>query len=479
MAPTYRTFARILQAMLLAGVAVAAGGGALASDESEGFAACIGGTAASYPCENTDLASRIDPASLGGSAVNDLWGWRDPSTGVEYALVGLDEGTAFVDLSDPEHPVWMGLLPSRRGSSLWRDIRTFGEHAYIVSEASSHGLQIFDLTTLRTAAPGTTFATTASYTGFGRAHNISINEATGYAYVQGSNKCSGGPHVLDLSNPVAPVFVGCVSQDGYSHDGMCVVYSGPDTTYSGREICFQSNEDSLTIFDVTVKSTPVQLSRNTYSGSSYAHQGWVSTSHAWFLLGDELDEWNRGHGTRTWIWDVSDLDNPVLQGFHEQATASTDHNEMVKGEHVFQANYSSGLRVLRIGDLAALELARVASFDTWPADDAVGFDGAWGVYPFLPSGHVLVSDRSRGLFVLRPRLFAVPRCADGIDNDGDGLRDFDGAGGSPDPQCARASDNSEIPTRTIRCGLGPEIVGVLAALGALRRVRRGSAAVVA
>jgi choice-of-anchor B domain-containing protein len=452
------------------------GDGGIPGDESESFTACVGGLAGTYPCLNTDLASRVTPASMGGSGANDIWGWRDPVTGTEYAIVGLREGTAFVDLSDPHHPVVAGMLPSNTTDSVWRDARTWQDHAYLVSEAPGHGLQVFDLTTLRTAPPGTTFAATSTYLGFGDAHNISIDLDTGYAYVQGSNTCSGGPHMLDLVNPAAPVFVGCVSQDGYSHDGQCVVYHGPDSAYAGREICFQSNEDTLTIFDVTVKATPVLVSRSTYVGSGYSHQGWPTDDHRWFLLGDELDELDFGHGTRTWIWDVSDLDSPVLQGFDEQGT-SIDHNLFVQGEHVFQAHYTSGMRVLRMGDLAQLELGQVASFDTWPADDGLTFNGAWGVYPFLPSGHVLVSDQARGLFVLTPDLAAVRRCDDDLDNDGDGLRDWDGDGGAPDPHCANPSDHTEkFVAPPVACGLGPEIAGALLLLAGLRRRGRAGSA---
>ena len=488
---------------------VDASGGGIPGDEIESFTACVGGLAGAYPCLNTDLASRVTPAAMGGSAANDIWGWRDPVTGTEYAIVGLKEGTAFVDLSDPYHPVVTGTLPSSTGNDVRRDVRTWGDHAYVVSQASGHGLQIFDLTTLRTAPAGSTFAATATYLGFGIAHNISVNLDTGYAYVQGSDTCSGGPHVLDLTDPVAPAFAGCVSEDGYSHDGQCVTYHGPDADYLGREICFQSNIDALTIFDVTVKASPVLVSRNTYAGSSYAHQGWPTDNHRWFLLGDEFDERDFGHGTRTWIWDLSDLDAPVLQGFDEQGE-SIDHNLFVQGEHVFQANYTSGMRVLRMGDLSQLELGRVASFDTWPSNDALTFKGAWGVYPFLPSGNVIVSDRSRGLFVLTPNLSAVGRCDDGLDNDGDGLIDsadpacrdaawpressqcqdgldndgdgfidFDGGVSIfgddvalADSQCSSFWDNREAASTGFSCGLGPELALILPLMGWARRRQR-------
>ncbi|MEN8184687.1 MAG: hypothetical protein ABFS46_19375, partial [Myxococcota bacterium] len=114
------------------------------------------------------------------------------------------------------------------------------------------------------------------------------------------------------------------------------------------------------------------------------------------------------------------------------------HNHYVQGDHLFQANYRGGVRVLRLGHLAAAELAEIAFFDTWPDDDAAAFSGVWSVYPYFSSGTLAASDITAGLFLLHPHLEDVPECADGIDNDWDGLVDA-----SADPGCADASDLSE------------------------------------
>jgi choice-of-anchor B domain-containing protein len=117
-------------------------------------------------------------------------------------------------------------------------------------------------------------------------------------------------------------------------------------------------------------------------------------------MGDELDELNFGVPTRTHIFDVTDLDAPAYVSSYEGSTASIDHNLYVLGNRVFEANYTSGLRVLQFGDLAIGEISEVAFFDTYPGTDGASFNGAWSVYPYLPSGNILVSDTSNGLYVL-------------------------------------------------------------------------------
>ena len=247
-----------------------------------------------------------------------------------------------------------------------------------------------------------------------------------------------------------PSPAGCFGDDFYTHDAQCVVYRGPDRDHQGREICFNANTDTLTIVDVSDKAAPVMLSRTRYEGSSYARQGWLTEDHAHFLLGDELDELRRGQRTRTFVWDVGDLDAPALNGFHESESAATDHNLYVRGNHVFQANYRSGVRILRLGDLAVSELAEVAFSDTDPDSDAPSSLGIWGTYPWLESGVLIASDRRRGLFVLRPDLEAVPECWDGIDNDGDGRRDH-----PDDTTCLRPESPYEDRRVDVRIAVAP------------------------
>lgn len=369
---------------------------------------CTAGFAGPYPCKDVDLLAYLPLNALAVGTAADIWGWIDPQTGVEYSILGHSSATSFVDLSDPTLPVVLGELPAPVPNVLWRDIKVYRDHAYIIGDGDfvlPHGLQIFDLTQLRGAGPApAVFSQTARYTNFGHAHNLAINEETGFAYVVGSNTCAGGLHMIDLANPTSPAFAGCFSEDGYVHDTQCVVYRGPDLEYQSREICFASNEDTLTIVDVTDKSAPVMLSRTTYQGVGYTHQGWLTGDHAYFILGDELDEMNDLHNTYSYLWNVSDLDAPVHFSTYIGPTTSIDHNLFIRGDFVYESNYTSGLRILDASDVASGNLSEVAFFDTHPSDDAPVFAGTWSNYPFFQSGIVILSNIEDGLFVVQPHL---------------------------------------------------------------------------
>jgi choice-of-anchor B domain-containing protein len=366
---------------------------------------CTDGFAGPYPCRDVDLLSYLSHAEMGGGSGNDIWGWTDPETGREYALVGESTGTAFVDISTPSQPLYLGALPTHTAPSAWRGIKVFANHAFVVSEAVDHGMQVFDLTQLRTVtAPPVTFSETAHYAGFGSTHTIALNTRTGFAYAVGTRTCEGGLHVVDVRTPGAPRAAGCFSLDGYTHETQCVVYAGPDTIYREREICLNSNEDTLTIVDATDKLEQVQLSRTGYGGSAYTHQGWLTEDQRFFLVNDEGDEQAFKHRTRTWIWDVWDLDAPVLLTYYDGPTPSIDHNLYVRGNLVYESNYRSGLRVLDASEVAQGAMRELGFFDIFPSDDNPNFNGAWTSYPFFSSGAVVVNGIEQGLFVVRPRM---------------------------------------------------------------------------
>jgi len=365
---------------------------------------CTDGMAGSYPCNAIDLLAFLPHADIGGGSGNDIWGWTDPLTGREYALVGRSSGTAFVDISTPSRPVYLGDLPTKTDDSTWRGIKVFSDHAFIVSEAIDHGMQVFDLKRLRDVpAPPVTFTETAHYGGFGSTHTLAMNSRTGFAYAAGTRTCEGGLHAVDVRTPASPRAAGCFGLDGYTHETQCVVYNGPDTIYRNREICFNSNEDTLTIVDVTDKLEQVQLSRTGYGGSAYTHQGWLTEDQRFFLVNDEGDETAFKHPTRTWIWDVSDLDAPLIASTYDGPTASIDHNLYIRGNLVYESNYRSGLRVLDASEIAQGALREVGFFDLFPWDDAPGYNGAWSAYPFFASGSVVINGIEQGLFVVRPR----------------------------------------------------------------------------
>ncbi len=379
---------------------------------AQSITTCVGGMAGSYPCANVDLMAFLPLAQIGGGNGNDIWGWTDPLDGREYAIMGLTNGTAFVDITDPVNPEYLGHLATPPGvnTSSWRDIKVYDNHAFIGSEALGSGLQVMDLTQLRdVVSPPVSFAQT-HHDGsiFSTSHNIVINEDTAYAYAVGTNtgSCSRGLTFVDIATPTSPQPAGCFSADGYTHDAQCVIYAGPDAQHVGKEICFAYNEDTLTIVDVTDKAAPVLLSRTGYPDRGYTHQGWLTEDHAYLLMDDETDERNIAAvtNTRTLLWDVQDLDNPIYFADYIGPATSIDHNQYVVGDYAYQANYRSGLRILDISDIANGNLVEVGFFDIYPESDSANFNGAWSVYPFFPSGNVVVSGIEQGLYILRPNL---------------------------------------------------------------------------
>lgn len=365
---------------------------------------CVNGLAAGlYPCDNIDLYATMGVNQVGGGDMNDIWGWTDPLDGKEYVLLGRTNGTAFIDISNPTSPVYLGNLNTNTVSSLWRDIKVYGNHAFIVSEAGGHGMQVFDLTKLRNVNnPPVNFSADAVYTGFGNAHNIVINEATARAYGVGTNTASGGLHIVDISNPLNPTILGTFSQDGYTHDAQVVTYIGPDAQYQGKEVAFACNENTITIVDVDDPTDATLISTEGYSGSAYTHQGWLTEDHKYFVVGDELDEQQSGVNTRTYFFNVEDLNNPFLAGTYTATTSAIDHNLYIKDGIAYQSNYRAGLRLLDVSNAPNAE--EVGFFDLYPSSDAASFNGTWSNYPYFASGVVAVSHIEEGLFLLMPDL---------------------------------------------------------------------------
>ena len=363
---------------------------------------CTSGTAGEYPCNGYDLQSIISLDEMDAQQGNDSWGWTDPQDGKEYALIGLDNGTAFIDVSDPFNAVYLGKLPTHTQNSTWRDIKTYNNHAFIVSEASNHGMQVFDLTRLRDVSnPPEIFDEDAHYSGFGSAHNVIINEDSGYAYGVGTSTFNGGPHFVDISDPTNPTPAGGYSDDSYSHDAQVVTYSGPDTEHLGKEILIGSNENEIAIVDITNKNNPIGLSTISYSNVEYTHQGWFTEDQRYFIVGDEIDEINVGFNTRTIIFDFEDLDNPSFHFEYEGPTEAIDHNGYVKGDKYYLSNYRAGMRVLDISQIGNESITEIGFFDTYPDSDSANFDGAWNVYPFFASNNIVISDINRGFFLVR------------------------------------------------------------------------------
>ena len=372
-------------------------------------AICENGFAGAYPCNDYDLMAHVPITTFGALEGNDSWGWTDATTGNEYVLLATDANVAFIDITEPTNPIYLGNVPTETVSSSWRDVKVYKNHAFIVSEANNHGMQVFDLTRLRNVAnPPETFTTDAVYTGVGSCHNIVINEEEGFAYLVGCNTFSGGPNFIDINDPKNPVSAGGYAADGYSHDAQVITYSGPDTDYTGKQIYIGSNgstsgTNKVVIIDVSDKANPQFIANISYSNSGYTHQGWFTENQQHFILGDELDEQFFGNNTKTMVFDFSDLDNPVLSSTYFGPTLAIDHNGYVKGNTYYLANYRAGLRVLDITNIAASSnaMTEVGYFDTFPSSDSANFNGVWNVYPYFESENIVISDIEGGLFIVR------------------------------------------------------------------------------
>ena len=373
---------------------------------SSGLTPCEDGFAGVYPCSGYDLQAIVSLETFRANSGNDSWGWTDPQTGKEYAIMGLDDGTAFIDISVPDQPVYLGKLATATVPSSWRDVKVFQNHAFIVSEAANHGMQVFDLTRLRNVPSKQNFTADARFTGFGNAHNIAINEASGFAYVIGSSLYEGGPAFIDVNDPLNPTLEGGFSDESYSHDAHIVTYNGPDQDHHGKEILFGSNSDGgdnnqVVIVDVTDKSAPTLISNMSYSNGGYTHQGWLAQDHQYYYLGDELDEINYGGRTKTLVFDLEDLDNPILHHTYLGATNAIDHNGYTKNNSFFIANYTAGFREINTINIASGAMEEEGFFDTYPSNNNANFNGVWSIYPYFESGVIVISDINTGLYLVK------------------------------------------------------------------------------
>ncbi|MEX2627800.1 MAG: choice-of-anchor B family protein [Ilumatobacteraceae bacterium] len=392
---------------------------------------CVDGQAGPFPCDGIDLLSFVPQEEFNGAGVSDLWGWSDPEGG-EYVIVGKTNGVAFFDITEPTAPVYLGELPNPGlVEEIWHDIKVYANHAFIVSESSPHGMTVFDLTRLRDVDTPQQWDSDATYPLNVSAHNLEINTDTGFAYIVGGSaalvvpdQCLSGLHMVDINDPTNPTFAGCYFEEGgpgtaartagepvtdvspaaYVHDAQCVVYDGPDTRYTGREICFNSAEDKVVIVDVTDKLNPVTLGMTAYDNVGYTHQGWLTEDHGYLLVNDELDETTYDQPSRTVVLDVTDLENPKPHFDHFHDTRAITHNNYVVDGRVYQSNYTSGLRVLDTASVADPDQPRLeplAFFDTFPMHEEPTFEGTWSNYPFFESGTIAVSGIDEGLFLLR------------------------------------------------------------------------------
>lgn len=356
--------------------------------------------------ELIDAVAFIPVSDMLANKVNDLASWYDAEQDKSYVLVGCDNGTAFYRLLPGGKPMFMGKLPTQSVSSLWRDIKVVNDHAYIVSEAPAHGMQVLDLTAFREWHPldgawvweaDTVVASPAS------AHNLVACESTNRIIQVGSTVSGGGAVLFDVGEPGAPALVGTAGEWGAFHDGHALVYEGPDADHVGKELLFACGSGKMWILDITDPSDVTLLSSKSYPQAHFSHQVWVSEGHDHAFLGDELDELSEGLPTRTVVFDLHDLDNPSVAEVYEASTYASDHNQYTYGEWLFQSNYRAGLRMLSDAWPESPVLTERGYFDPLDSLDGPGFEGSWSNVVLAEEGLVAMTSINQGLWVVRPR----------------------------------------------------------------------------
>ncbi len=329
---------------------------------------------------NMTELGHLDLVSIHNSDASDIWGYVDQS-GNEYAIVGLNDGTSVVDISDPTNPVEVFYEPGM--NSIWRDIKTWGDYAYVTTEAAN-GLLIIDLSTL----PSNTNLTTSYYYGpsgdeWESAHNLYIDE-NGFCYIFGANRGEGGTIILDVdTDPMNPIEVG-IEDTYYVHDG---VVRG-DTLYQAH-----INDGFFTLYDISNKSNPIYLGQQTTPGV-FAHNLWFSDDGDYVYTTDEITNGFIGE------YDISDPGN-IVELDRIQSSPGMNvipHNAHFIDDYIVTSYYRDGLVVHDVSNKG--NMVEVANFDTSPQYDGDGFNGCWGAYPWLPSGNIITSDIEEGLHIL-------------------------------------------------------------------------------
>jgi choice-of-anchor B domain-containing protein len=345
---------------------------------------------------NMQLLYQYDDNTLpvrSGLVYNDCWGYVD-GIGREYAIMGSLEKVFFFNVTDPNNvSLITSIKPRYNSSSIWRDFKTYGNYAYASADEGQEGLLIFNLSNL----PNSVTMTRDSIT-FQRAHNIYIDEKNGKLYVAGSNTRNNGLIVYDLTanpgNPTvcASVNLHTVSPNGYVHD----VHVVDNIAYCNHIY----NNQGLRVYDFTNCTNPVQLgSLSGYPTAGLNHSGWLSPDKTHYVMADET------HGSPLKYVNVADLSNMQITDYFNSSLiggnpspGSIVHNPFILGNKIICAYYHDGVQVFDRSN--PNDVVKIAWYDTYTNTTYSGYYGAWGVYPYLPSGRVIASDILNGLHVL-------------------------------------------------------------------------------
>lgn len=334
---------------------------------------------ASHAQVNMNLLGNLDYASNRGDC-SDIWGYVDGS-GNEYAIVGNETGTSIVDVTNPSNPVEVFYTPG--ANTIWRDMKVWNQTAYITNEGGN-GLKIIDLSNL----PGPiTSADVSQYTGstypFTTAHNIFMDE-NGHAYICGSNNGNGGAIILDVSvDPLNPIELGRYN-DFYMHD----IFVRGDTLWGGA-----INDGFFVVVDVSDPTNCTTMATH-FTPTTFSHNVWLSDDGNTLFTTDEVSN------AYVAAYDVSNI-NSISELDRVQSSPGQNvipHNTFVFGDYIITSYYRDGVTIHDASDPS--NLIQVGNYDTSPQFSGDGFNGCWGVYPYLPSGNIIASDIENGLFIL-------------------------------------------------------------------------------
>ena len=394
----------------------------LASEQSHAAAPCVGNQSGGFPCDSVSLQSHVSLQTLRPSSTrgNDVWGYTDLNTQREYAIMGLENGVAVLDITDPQAPEEVGIATG--SSTTWRDIGVYQRYdsaakrwrayAYVTADRANDFLMVLDLSSLPNGIQHVNYSSD-----FRSAHtNYLVNAdymygiaATGEApqlAISGAGVDAGNFRLYSLADPRSPSLV-TVSNRGYAHDlGSYAISDARKNTQcvnagarSHCQVLTDFNENTVDVWDVTTPAAPQQLVSLPYTNARYVHSGFWTENGRYLFVHDELDERDLGINTTIRVFDMGNLRAPTLAGTWVGPNRSIDHNGAVRGSRYYVANYSEGLTVLDIRNPVAP--TRIGYFDTFPSSGETGFVGAWSVYPFFASGTIAIGDINTGLYLLR------------------------------------------------------------------------------
>ena len=341
----------------------------------------LGITESAFAQYNITYAGKVNYADT--ILLSGCWGYT-ADDGKEYALVGTTHGTSIVDVSNPLLPEELFFVPGPL--STWREVKTWNKHAYVTTEGGG-GLMIIDLQNLPDAIDTISYHGTVDHP-FKTAHTLIFDEF-GFGYLFGFNILTGaneGAHIIDVNvDPKHPEFVAEFT-DVYVHDGLV-----RDNKLWAAAIY----EGGVYVYDVTDKNDFVLLGVQPTSASA-THNCWLSDDGNYLFTTDEI--WT-GFITSFDVTDVTDI-KTLDQIKHGAADSTVAHNTYYLNGYLVTAHYTEGVTIhdaQRPGNLI-----EVGHYDTSPFGPEVLLEGAWGVYPYFPSGTIIISDIGEGLIVLQP-----------------------------------------------------------------------------